>query len=251
MTCIDPGGPPYNLSAGIHTFQISGRSKEFRIDRVHMYLSSVSNPLSTSRPQSPLVGAGPPTVVTLPAAGTDLVKGSTVTLSGTGSGTLTWSYDANSDGFIDEKEVRECPGLMKGFRSTDKDGDGQLTADEIEARIAYYKSAPTTIIQGETRVKYRGRLLEGAEITFEPESFLGEAFKSCTGTTDYGGIASIKGHDDEFPGIYLGYYRVRVSKIVNGKETIPAKYNSETTIGHEARDDMNAGFASVIVFELK
>lgn len=44
----------------------------------------------------------------LPADGADLVEGRTYTLTGTGSGTLTWSYDAESDGLgrIDNEFAR-------------------------------------------------------------------------------------------------------------------------------------------------
>ena len=161
------------------------------------------------------------------------------------------TLDANSDGFIDEKEVEKAPGLKAAFAPTDADQDGKLTADEIEKRITYYKSAPTTIVQGSTLVTLRRRPLVDATVTFEPEPFLGSAFGSCSGMTDEKGIASIKGHDAEFPGIYLGFYRVRVSREVNGKETIPAKYNSETEIGYEATDDLTTGFASIIQFHLK
>ena len=160
-------------------------------------------------------------------------------------------YDANSDGAIDESEVEGSPGLREAFAHTDKDGDGKVTAEELEARITYYKSAPTTIVQGQTRVTYKGRPLEGATVTFEPESFLGDAFTTCSGETDYDGLASIKGHDEEFPGIYLGFYRVRISQVVNGKEKIPAKYNEETELGYEATDDLNEGLASIIEFKLK
>ena len=42
----------YTLTAGEHTLEISGRSGGFSIDRFHLYLGSVVNPLDTSRPQS-------------------------------------------------------------------------------------------------------------------------------------------------------------------------------------------------------
>ena len=35
-----------------------------------------------------------------------------------------------------------------------------------------------------------------------------------------------------------GFYRVRISKVVDGKETVPAKYNTETILGHEEADDI-------------
>ncbi|MDG2149576.1 MAG: hypothetical protein P8N09_08630 [Planctomycetota bacterium] len=41
----------FNLSEGLHTFEISGRSQNFRIDRAHFFLSG--NPTNTSFPPSP------------------------------------------------------------------------------------------------------------------------------------------------------------------------------------------------------
>jgi hypothetical protein len=39
-------------------------------------------------------------------------------------------------------------------------------------------------------------------------------------------------------GLQLGFYKIRVSKKVNGKEMVPEKYNTATTLGHQvAMDD--------------
>jgi hypothetical protein len=149
------------------------------------------------------------------------------------------TYDTNADGGIDAQEVEQSPGLKVAFQRVDKDGDGTLSAEEIEKRIEYYKTAQTTILSGETRVTLNGRRpLSGATITFEPEEFLGSAFKACSGTTNEQGIAYVTGHDADFPGIYLGFYRVRISKQVNGREEVPSKYNTETEIGYEGADDI-------------
>jgi hypothetical protein len=48
----------YELTAGTHTYQISGRSQDFRIDRVHLYLGGSP---STSQPASPTGRCGGPT----------------------------------------------------------------------------------------------------------------------------------------------------------------------------------------------
>ena len=37
---------------GVNVIEISGRSQNFRIDRMHFYLGNVSNPLSLGKPQS-------------------------------------------------------------------------------------------------------------------------------------------------------------------------------------------------------
>lgn len=51
QSVFDPASGPdvdasYVLSAGTHTLQISGRSFDFRIDRIHLYLDSVDVPLA-------------------------------------------------------------------------------------------------------------------------------------------------------------------------------------------------------------
>ena len=160
-------------------------------------------------------------------------------------------YDANQDGFIDEKEVEESPGLKAAFPRADKDEDKKISPEELADRIRYYKQAGVTVISGAVRIKFRGQPLEEAEITFEPESFLGDAFQTCSATTDYDGMASVNGSNAEFPGLYLGFYRVRISKEVNGKELIPKKYNVNSKMGYEACDDDPSQFADVIAFELK
>lgn len=161
------------------------------------------------------------------------------------------AYDANTDGFIDDKEVEESPGMLAAFERIDKDGDKKVTPEELSERIRYYKNAGVTVISGAVRVSYKGKPLPDAEITFEPEPFLGDAFQACSATTDYDGLASVSGTDAQFPGLYLGFYRVTISKEVNGREKIPKKYNEESTIGYEACDDDIEQFADVISFKLK
>ena len=148
------------------------------------------------------------------------------------------AYDANNDGKIDQDEVKQSPGLREAFSRVDKNGDGALEAGEVAERVGYYKTAGTTIVSGGVKVRVAGRPLLGATVTFEPESFLGGAFVNCSGVTDADGMAFLEGPDAEFPGIYLGMYRVRISNQANGKEMVPAKYNTETILGYEAADDI-------------
>ena len=42
----------YTLSEGLHTLYLSGRSENFKIDRIHFYKDNVSNPLNLSYPES-------------------------------------------------------------------------------------------------------------------------------------------------------------------------------------------------------
>jgi len=73
--------------------------------------------------------------------------------------------------------------------------------------------------------------------------------KPAYGTTNQFGTVSPIIPKDQRPdpklpgGAQLGLYKVRISKIVNGKETIPPRYNTETILGQEVAYD-DAGIKS-------
>jgi hypothetical protein len=56
---------------------------------------------------------------------------------------------------------------------------------------------------------------------------------------------------DTPPGLQLGFYKVRISKQVGGKESIPAIYNSETTLGQQISPDDPALLKQNLRFDLK
>ena len=162
-------------------------------------------------------------------------------------------YDTNGDSLISEDEAEAAPGLLAAFQKIDSDGDEQLSKEEIEARIVYYKTATTWVINGSCRVTFKRRPLPDATVVFEPESFLGASFQPCSGVTNERGEAFISREGSEIKGIYLGFYRVRITKEKpRGGEMIPARYNTETTLGFEANNDVpdDANYSSHL-FELK
>ena len=89
-----------------------------------------------------------------------------------------------------------------------------------------------------------GSPLPGATVTFQPDPCLGDEIKPATTTTNAfgGGGATIAKEDRPDPtspaGMHLGLYTVKVSKLVNGKELIPRKYNEETILGQEVSADV-------------
>ncbi|MBD3317300.1 MAG: hypothetical protein GF344_16050 [Chitinivibrionales bacterium] len=99
--------PYYELGAGIHTFQIAGRSKNFLVDRFVLATNNVSNPKDLSLPESPMTGdtvpnpnptpSPTPVKIVSPAVGAVLPMGQTLELIGEWEN-LSWEYDANSDG---------------------------------------------------------------------------------------------------------------------------------------------------------
>ena len=159
-------------------------------------------------------------------------------------------YDGNGDDALDGEEVKQSPALAVAFQRIDSDGDGKLTADEVSARIKSWLNSGTTLMTETVLVSLDGNLLEGASVTFEPEEFLGPAYQTCSGVSDRFGQAAIEGPLEDYPGVYLGFYRVRISKQVNGRETIPARYNTQTELGYEVADDL-PDIHSLIEFHLK
>jgi len=146
-------------------------------------------------------------------------------------------YDTNGDSLLDAEEIEKCASLKKAMVRIDADGDGKLTAAEITQRIKVLLDG-VTLFQCAPRITLDGVAIEGATVTFEPEKFMGDRIKPCTGISDKTGDCFLQGPDKQNRGIYPGLYRVKISKMVDGKETIPERYNTETILGHEEADDI-------------
>jgi hypothetical protein len=146
-------------------------------------------------------------------------------------------YDKNGDGTLDAKELRASPpllDLLQNLKAKLPDHADSLTAADISARMEEWLKAPATLISSTAMVYLDGKPLDGATVIFEPETYLGSSYHSHQGQTNAVGIAQLDPDLPEYPGsIYVGLYRVRISKKVNGKETLPARYNAETELGRE------------------
>jgi hypothetical protein len=143
-------------------------------------------------------------------------------------------YDTNHDGYLDAKEVERCPALKASFASIDKDGDHRLSAAEITDRIQSFQESQVALKSTHCQILLDGRPLRGATVTYVPEKFLGTSIKPASGVTDDGGGAGVTAEGEKLPGVQPGFYRVQVSKKnASGQETIPARYNQDTTLGTE------------------
>jgi hypothetical protein len=150
-------------------------------------------------------------------------------------------YDTDGNGKIDGAELDKCPGLKALLRRTDPSGQGGLTADMIAARIKAWHESRLGRMIVPFRVTHNGKPLEGAEVKFVPEKFLGEYMITATGTTDSQGFVAMSvplTRKTDPSGVPPGFYRIEITK---PGIKIPEKYNVKTELGIEV--SINAEWA--------
>jgi hypothetical protein len=148
-------------------------------------------------------------------------------------------YDTNKDGFLDAGELERCPALKNSLKLIDRNGDGKLSADEIAGRLAEFQARNVGLIGFHCKVTLNGEPLEGATVRFVPEKFMGPHAKPASGVSDARGAVQLSTEGQSQPGAHWGFYRIEVSKkSPTGTETLPAKYNTATTLGQEVPPDM-------------
>jgi hypothetical protein len=156
-------------------------------------------------------------------------------------------YDTNHDGAITGAELDQCPGIKSALPKYDA-GGGKVTAGSIAARIRQWQESKIGSMGLNVIVSLDGQELEGATIMFDPEKFLGPDVLQAGGISGPHGMTPIR--MKEKPGVQLGLYKVRVSKVVGDRETIPAKFNTATTLGIEVSPAGNGPPTGIPTFKL-
>jgi hypothetical protein len=159
-------------------------------------------------------------------------------------------YDANKDGFLDDKELERVPGLKAARQQVDLDKDGKISAAEISARIQAWADSKIGRMSLACTVMHNGQPLNGATVKFVPEKFLGGELRTAEGTTDAHGVATMRtpGAGQSTRGICPGFYRVEITK---SGESIPSIYNTETQLGQEAAIDGAGIVNGAVKFDLE
>jgi hypothetical protein len=143
-------------------------------------------------------------------------------------------FDANKDGKLDATELAKSPGLAGALVELDANNDKSLDLAEISARLQNYADGGVARKMFAAQVQMNGAAVTDAEVRFVPEQFMLGAVAEGSGKTDSGGLVTISIPNVDPPGINVGFYKVVVSKKdATGKETLPAKFNTETILGME------------------
>lgn len=145
--------------------------------------------------------------------------------------------DKNQDGNLAKDELEKFPGLAHAFKGYDADGSGQLSRDEIAAGIRVWSEGRMGMTSWPFQLRFNGRPLEGAQVKLIPESYLNGAVLPASGESGPGGQGSLGIAMEDLPAnapkrplIQPGLYRV---EITHPTTSIPAKYNTESTLGLE------------------
>ena len=160
------------------------------------------------------------------------------------------TYDENGDGILNPDELTGSPSLLAALGKIDTDGDGQMTESEIAARLNQWVDSRIALFTVPCQVYLDGQPLSEATVRFEPEPFLGNSFQVVEGmTTRKGGIKFQALPGMPAGGLPPGLYRIRVTKMVDGKQIIPSLYNEQTILGQEIANDAE-GMERTLEFRL-
>ena len=154
-------------------------------------------------------------------------------------------YDKNGNGGIDGPELDAIPALKFSLAAIDINKDKRISADELTARFESYKSSGIGALGVSVSVKMNGNILSGAIVTFVPEDCMKGSVKGGSGTSRDDGAAEIQG-EGGVPGLPYGLYKITVSKKnASGAESLPPRYNAQTTLGREVFADPRGGSPTI------
>jgi hypothetical protein len=158
-------------------------------------------------------------------------------------------YDTNKDGKISGAELDKAPSLKEGLTGFITTKEKGITAAMIAERVKRWQNDYKVGIMGgvSCKVNLGGKPLANAEVKFVPEKFMGANVPESTGKTGPDGVATISvptTSAEDASGVPPGWYKVEIK----AAEGIPAKYNTQTTLGIEIAPDVRG---NPIVFDLK
>lgn len=139
--------------------------------------------------------------------------------------------DTDGDSAVDAEEIRTVPALAAALKQLDTDGDGKLTVAELRSWLETVQKSRVAITSFTATVSHKGKPLADATVRLIPEPFMGDGMQRGEAVTDAAGNAVPTIRDSKYPGVNCGLYRVEIEGTgVDGK-LLPARYNTESTLG--------------------
>jgi hypothetical protein len=182
------------------------------------------------------IGAGLVILVTGCSGGQERIKPPRINPASAASQAMEL-YDTNHDGKLSQDELAKCPGVLISIERYDTNHDKQIDQEEFSTRLKSLLKNGTGATQLACMVSYQGKTLAGAKVVLEPEPYLGTDIQSAEGVTSNAGIAEVGMPPEKAPAalkamkmIQYGTFKVRIT---HPSISIPAKYNTETTLGYE------------------
>jgi hypothetical protein len=146
-------------------------------------------------------------------------------------------FDTNGDAALAQDEWNKSPVLASVAEQYDTSGDRTLSAEEIAEGIRGWQQGPVGVRVVPFKISYNGRPLSGAKVSLLPAEFLGGAVKPASGESGQLGTGKLRLAPEDLPKnapkmplMQPGLYRV---EITHPSVKIPAKYNTQTTLGIE------------------
>lgn len=133
------------------------------------------------------------------------------------------------------------------------DGDGDISAGEVFARVEAWQDSRVGRMSASCIVLLAGRPLADANVTLEPEKFLGNKAPRSIATSNEAGIDILQVESaatTNLPGVPGGLYLGRISKLDNGKEVVSDRYHVDTTLAEEIALDAASVKSDMMRFEV-
>ena len=146
-------------------------------------------------------------------------------------------YDINHDSKLSQEELAKCPGVLISLDGYDTNHDKFVDEEEVRDHLSHLLRNGTGATQLACNIIYDGQPLASAKVVLEPEPYLGSEIQAAEGVTTSYGAAEVGMPPEKAPAalknmklIQYGTFKVRVT---HPSINLPAKYNTETTLGYE------------------
>ena len=148
-------------------------------------------------------------------------------------------YDRDQNGLLNDAEFSNA---FRALAATaDENDDAKLSVAEITQRLQEHVDDRVGLQDIGGIVTLNNRPLLDAVVTFTHDPAFEGVLTEARGTTDAVGFVQLSHADSELPGVKPGLYRIEVSKIEQGRELVPARFNKQSQLGIEVGLNVTQG----------